>query len=75
MRRLIPALAACVVFVSPAFGQSQAMNGTIEGTVLDLGFKSELLMGPARSKPALFGGVPGANVATGCLCGPLSTCV
>ena len=39
MRRLIPALAACVVFVSPAFGQSQTMNGTIEGTVLDLGFK------------------------------------
>ena len=35
MRRLILALTACLALVSPAFGQSQSINGTIEGTVLD----------------------------------------
>ena len=35
MRRLILALTACLAPVSPAFGQSQSINGTIEGTVLD----------------------------------------
>lgn len=35
MRQTILALFACLALVSPALGQSQAANGTIEGTVLD----------------------------------------
>ena len=36
MHRLVLALALCLLLGSPAFGQSQAVNGTIEGTVADV---------------------------------------
>jgi hypothetical protein len=35
MRRLLLSLLAVLAIASPAFGQSQAINGTIEGTVVD----------------------------------------
>ena len=35
MRRLVLSLLSILVLVSPAFGQSQAINATIEGTVAD----------------------------------------
>jgi hypothetical protein len=35
MKRFVLALALCLMLQPPAFGQSQAVNGTIEGTVTD----------------------------------------
>ncbi len=35
MSRLFSALLLCLALVSPAFAQSQAANGSIEGTVVD----------------------------------------